>query len=96
MSIGNPTLRVLNDSDWGLLILNPGEEAVSPILDVYAGTHYVEITIDKYETGTGSRETYIRYSSVIFAYDDPTPTWELYIGGRNVTGRYIQIKLKGL
>jgi hypothetical protein len=82
--------------DWGLLVLNSGDEAVSPVVDMYSGTHYVQITLDKYETGCGNRETYIRYSNTLFAYGDLTPTWELYTVGRNITARYIQIKLKGL
>jgi len=95
MIVGS-SLNIRNDVDWGLLVLYPGNEAVSPVVDLQAGVHYVRITLDKYETGLGNRETYIRYSNTLFAYDDLTPTWELYTVGRNITARYIQIKLKGL
>ena len=96
MSAGNPNLRILNDDDWGLLILDADDEAVGPVVDMYAGTHFVEVTIDKYETGTGNREIYIRYSDISFGALDVTLDWELYTIAINKTCRYIQIKLKGL
>jgi hypothetical protein len=96
MSAGNPNLRILNDDDWGLLILDADDEAVGPVVDMYVGTHFIEVTIDKYETGTGNREIYIRYSNILFTYDAILPEWELYTSGKNVTAQYMQIKLKGL
>jgi len=96
MYSGYPSLRILNDSDWGLLILDADDEAVSPIVDLYSGTHYIDIVLDKYETGTGAVETYIRYSDTIFGALDATPDWELYTQAVNRTCQYIQIKLKGL
>jgi len=61
-----------------------------------SGIKCITITQDKYGTGEGVFQIYVRGSTIIFDYDAVTPAWEEYSGPRNVEWNYIQVKLEGL
>lgn len=87
-------VTVRGDPDWGELVLLQGETAISRVVYLSAGTHYITINLDRYQTGDGSKVISIRGSVTAFSRLDPTPSWEVYTVPVNKVWTYIQIKIE--
>ena len=94
------TLTPANITDlWGKIILQSGDEVVSPVLDTgNTDTKYMSVAMNNYQVGYGAFSIQWRGQAAIFnknATEVTGPPWEGgYPGSRN--WRYVQLKITAL
>jgi len=83
-----------NTGDWGELVVSEFDELVSDVRDT-GGTRskHLQITFDKYNTGSGSGNIYWRGQATSFNQADVSPAWEAYTGGKYKNWRFVQVKV---
>jgi hypothetical protein len=83
------------DSSWGNLQLGGGDTYYSDVRDFGDATaKTLEITVDKYGSGTGTQgDIYWRGHADSFNWDAETPSWEEYTGATSKEWRYIQVRV---
>ncbi len=91
-SEGNPAIY---DTVWGKLQFGPGDVYYSDVRDYGDATEKtLEITIDKYGSGSGdSGSVYWRGQAGSFAWDAGAPAWEEYTGATAKSWRYVQVRV---
>jgi len=95
-SLGAPPSMV-GDINWGATYFDVGEYLYSNIqfLGSPATQRLFTLLTNKYDTGRGFAEAYIRGSETPFSVLDLSPAWELYTVPIFNTWSYVQVRLKG-
>ena len=56
-------ITVTGDFNWGMAILGDDAAQVSRVVYLSDGTWFITVTIDRYQTGFGTRNVYVRGST---------------------------------
>lgn len=86
---------VAGDADWGKLQVTDGTPDYGPVVDRgEANEQIFTVTLNKYGSGSGAVNVFIRGSAAGFAQHDVSPAWQAYTEPVQDAWRYIQVKLE--
>lgn len=86
---------IVGDADWGQLQVDDGTPVYGSVVDRGEANEQVfTITINKYGSGSGNVNAFIRGSASSFAQHDVSPAWQAYTEPVQDAWRYIQVKLE--
>ena len=87
-------VTITGDADWGKLQLSQGDIVQSPVEQMGIGTHAIDVDRDRYGSGAGSFDIYIRGQSSDFDQLDVTPSWVQWTEKVNKDWNYGQLRLE--
>jgi hypothetical protein len=88
-------VTVTGDPDYGSMQIDSGTPCYSPVVQNVSGLRRAfEVVQNKYGSGSGNVNVYIRGSNSSFAKWDANPTWNLYSGETKQDWNYIQLKVE--
>jgi antitoxin component of RelBE/YafQ-DinJ toxin-antitoxin module len=90
---GLPTIT--GDADWGKLSLGDGEIGHSLVKNTGdTDNKLITVTRDRYGSGSGNVNIYIRGQAGSFGQDDGSPSWEAYSTPVAKVWQYVQLKVE--
>lgn len=91
---GNVPPIIIGDQNWGILGISYDKEGRS-LVYFFAGSYLKKFTIsiDRYQSGSGTGTIQIRGSATIFYQDDTSPSWTNYTAPTYQTWKYVQVRV---
>ena len=86
---------ITGDADWGKIELGENDVGHSAVKDLGSGlSRTLTVTRDRYGTGSGNINTYIRGQAGTFLQDAASPSWAAYSNPIVEAWQYVQIKIE--
>jgi hypothetical protein len=87
-------VTVQGDQDWGQAEIADGTPGYGHVVNYGSdAARTFTVTRDKYETGSGTVDIFIRGSASPFDQHDGTPTWNAYAGPTLQSWQYVQLRM---